>query len=104
MADNIGINLPPSGTVPMIAPDGTVADVPHESVNTAVGRGAKLGVDMLSPDGRERATVPVDVAHDALRKGARLAPPPMPAPPVAAGLQGQSQSGLLDAANRTVQS
>src|SRR5438132_1418633 len=62
-------------TTPMIAPDGTVADVPNEHVDALVAKGGKIGVDMLSPDGKERATVPQEHAQDLVKKGATFAPP-----------------------------
>lgn len=61
-------------TVPMIAPDGSVADVPNESVATAVKQGAKIGFDMVSPDGKEKAVVPADQVHTAIAQGAQLDP------------------------------
>jgi hypothetical protein len=72
-------------TTPIIAPNETVADVPNEHVDALLRKGGKIGVDMLSPDGREQATVPLEQAQDLLKRGARFAPPPgtpgMPKPP-----------------------
>jgi hypothetical protein len=61
-------------TTPMIGPDGSIADVPHESVQQAVRAGARIAFDMLSPDGKERAAVPLEGIHAAIAAGAQLAP------------------------------
>lgn len=61
-------------TIPMIAPTGEVADVPQEQVATAVKQGAKIGFDMISPDGNQRAVVPADQVHNAIVQGAQLDP------------------------------
>jgi hypothetical protein len=61
-------------TTPMIGPDGSIADVPHESVQQAVRAGARIAFDMLSPDGKERAAVPLEGMHAAIAAGAQLAP------------------------------
>ena len=62
-------------TTPIIAPDGTVADVPQEHVTELVQKGGVIGVDLVLPDGKETATVPIEHAHDLIRKGAIYAPP-----------------------------
>ncbi|HET9406033.1 MAG TPA: hypothetical protein VFO39_02235 [Candidatus Sulfotelmatobacter sp.] len=61
-------------TIPIIAPDGTVGDVPATRAHDAIAAGGKLGIDLLSPDGK-LGTVPADRVHDAIRAGAQLAPP-----------------------------
>jgi hypothetical protein len=61
---------PPTYTHVMIAPDGSIADVPADRVNDAVTAGARLGFEMVGPDGTQ-AVVPVDQAHAALTAGAR---------------------------------
>src|SRR5690242_5429150 len=61
-------------TVPMVGPDGSIADVPHESVQQAVQAGARIAFDMVSPDGKERAAVPLEGMHAAIAAGAQLAP------------------------------
>src|SRR5579884_524871 len=66
--------------VPMIAPNGSVGDIPQEQVQNAVKAGFKIGVDLTSPDG-QRGVVPMDTAHDAIKSGFQLTPPPMPGAP-----------------------
>src|SRR5579872_3052467 len=60
-------------TVPMVAPDGSVADVPRDSLQQALQAGAKPAADMIGPDG-SRATVPLESVHTALQLGARPHP------------------------------
>jgi hypothetical protein len=60
-------------TVPMIGPDGTVADVPQASVQQALQAGAKPAADMVAPDG-SRAAVPLESVRAALKAGARPHP------------------------------
>jgi hypothetical protein len=60
-------------TVPMIGPDGTVADVPQASVQRALQAGAKPAADMVAPDG-SRAAVPLQSVAAALKAGARPHP------------------------------
>ena len=66
--------------VPMIAPDGSVGDIPQERVPEAIRAGGKLGTDMLGPDG-SRGVIPIDRVHEAINAGGRLAPPGVPVPP-----------------------
>src|SRR5579872_133047 len=61
-----------TNTVPMIAPDGTVGDVPQDQVPNAVKAGGSIGVDLIAPDG-SHGVVPMDKVHDAIRAGARFA-------------------------------
>jgi hypothetical protein len=65
-------------TVPVIAPDGTKWDIPHDQVPSAVQNGGKLGVDMIGPDDKPYL-IPMDNVHSAIGKGGRLAPSPLTA-------------------------
>ncbi len=70
---------------PMIAPDGSIGDVPAEHVHDAISKGAKLGYELTAPDGTT-GIVPADRVHDAIAAGAMLkgAPPPTNVPESAA--------------------
>jgi hypothetical protein len=74
MADNSAA----PNTVPVIAPDGTKWDIPHDQVPGAVQNGGKLGVDMIGPDDKPYL-IPMDNVHSAIAGGGRLAPPPLTA-------------------------
>jgi hypothetical protein len=56
-------------TFPMIAVDGTTADVPEASVAVALSKGAKHAVQMQAPDG-SRAYVPLEASSAARQRGA----------------------------------
>lgn len=60
--------------VAIIAPDGTVWDIPQERSQEAIKAGGKLAMDVLSPNG-ERWAIRIDKVHDALKAGGQLAPP-----------------------------
>jgi hypothetical protein len=88
-------------TVPVIAPDGTKWDIPHDQVPAAVQNGGKLGVDMLGPDSKPYL-IPMDNVHAAIAGGGRLAPPPLsvgspssinPASPANPNVPGSYQMG-----------
>jgi hypothetical protein len=55
-------------TIPMIGPDGSVADIPQEQVGNAKTGGYKLAVDMTAPDGNV-ATIPYERVGDAMSQG-----------------------------------
>jgi hypothetical protein len=56
-------------TVPMIAPDGNIADIPQSKrVDATLKGGYKLGINMIGKDGSE-ATIPSDRAQEAIDKG-----------------------------------
>lgn len=57
-------------TVPMIGPDGSVADVPLSGMPDAMRAGAKMGVDMVHAGTGSRGVVPQDRYKDALAAGA----------------------------------
>ena len=61
-------------TTPMLAPDGSVGDVPNANVNDAVASGFKIGQDMIAPDG-QHGTIPLENVHDAVQAGFQIAPP-----------------------------
>ena len=71
-----------SNTFPMIAPDGSVGDVPLAGVPDAVKSNFKVGVEMTSPDGRP-GVIPFDRVHEAIAGGFNMAgkAPALPAPP-----------------------
>jgi len=94
-------------TVPMIGPDGSVADVPIAGMPDAIRAGAKLGVDMVHAGSGERGVVPQDRYREAMAAGAVPYHSPAPAPalpeagPVsrfltAAGANLPTASGLLN--------
>ena len=59
----------PEPTVPMIAPDGNIADIPQSKrVDATLKGGYKLGLEMLDKDGHE-AVIPSDRAQEAIDKG-----------------------------------
>jgi hypothetical protein len=59
----------PEPTVPMIAPDGNIADIPQSKrVDATMKGGYKLGIPMLDKDGHE-AVIPSDRAQEAMDKG-----------------------------------
>ncbi len=72
---------------PMIAPDGSVGDVPADRVHDAISKGAQLGYEITAPDGSE-GIVPAHRVHDAIAAGGVLkgAAPAMKVP-VSAALQ-----------------
>jgi hypothetical protein len=56
-------------TVPMIAPDGNVADIPQSRrVDATLNGGYKYGIEMIDPQGRE-AVIPSERAKEAMDKG-----------------------------------
>lgn len=55
-------------TTPMIAPDGTVGDVPTQNVDAAIKAGGKIGIEMVAPDGSS-GVIPTDQVHEAIRAG-----------------------------------
>jgi hypothetical protein len=63
-----------SNAVPMLAPDGSIRQVPQEQTSAAVQAGGKLVTQMVSPQGDKR-WVPFDSVHDAIKSGGQLAPP-----------------------------
>jgi hypothetical protein len=69
----------PEPTVPMIAPDGTIADIPQSRrVDATLKGGYKLGINMIGKDGRE-AVIPSENAQEAIDKGGyRLKDPNQP--------------------------
>jgi hypothetical protein len=67
-------------TVPMIGPDGSVADVPLSGMPGALRAGAKMAVDMVHAGTGSRGVVPQDRYSDALAAGAVPYHPPAPAP------------------------
>ena len=71
-----------SNTFPMIAPDGSVGDVPLAGVPDAVKSNFKVGVEMTSPDGRP-GVIPFDRVHEAIAGGFNMAgkAPALPAAP-----------------------
>lgn len=94
-------------TVPMIGPDGSVADVPLAGMPDAMRAGAKMAVDMVHAGTGSRGVVPQDRYRDALAAGAvpYHAPAPAPALPeaspisrflTAAGANLPTPSGLLN--------
>jgi hypothetical protein len=94
-------------TVPMIGPDGSVADVPLSGMPGALRAGAKMAVDMVHAGTGSRGVVPQDRYSDALAAGAVPYHPPAPAPtlpeagPVsrfltAAGANLPTPSGMLN--------
>lgn len=66
-------------TVPMIAPDGTLGDVPVARAHEAAAGGFKLGAELISPDGKV-GVVPYERVHDAIAAGFQLKPPGIEAP------------------------
>lgn len=62
---------PQEPMVPMLAPDGSIGDVPQSRVSDAVKAGGRIGQEMLSPQG-ERGVIPLDRVHDAIHAGAQL--------------------------------
>ncbi len=66
--------MPDNNSVPMLAPDGSVRQVPQEQTAAAVQAGGKLVTQMVSPQG-EKHWVPFDSVHDAISAGGQLAPP-----------------------------
>lgn len=58
-------------TVTMIAPDGSIADVPQSSIDQATRSGAKYAMNMRAPDG-STAWVPQDQLGSAMKAGAVL--------------------------------
>lgn len=63
---------PDNATPPllMIAPSGEAAYVPQEQVANAQAKGAKIGIRMTAPDGKEKAVVPFDLQDGAQKQGA----------------------------------
>ena len=60
---------PSEPTVPMIAPDGNIADIPQSKrVDATLTGGYKLGINMLDKDGHE-AVIPSDRVQEAIDKG-----------------------------------
>lgn len=59
--------------VTMIAPDGSIGDVPSTNVNAAMAAGGKLGIHVYAPDGTP-GYVPHDRLGDALKAGATYSP------------------------------
>ena len=55
-------------TTPMIAPDGTLADIPNVKVQDAVKAGFKIGVEMTAPDGT-KGVIPIERESEALKAG-----------------------------------
>jgi hypothetical protein len=68
------MTTPANPLVTMLSPDGQIGSIPTDQVNAAVGKGFKLGQDLLSPDGKSTGTVPLDAVHDALKAGFKLSP------------------------------
>ena len=52
------------GMIPMIAPDGSVGEIPKDKVQDAVSAGFKLGFFMKAPDG-STGVIPRDRAGEA---------------------------------------
>lgn len=73
--------------VTMIAPDGSIGDVPSTNVNAAMAAGGKLGIHVYAPDGTP-GYVPHDRLGDALKAGATYSP-------AAASAQNDAPHGLL---------
>jgi hypothetical protein len=84
-------------TFPMIAPDGSTAEVPEASMKAALAAGAKHAVQMLGPDG-SKAYVPMDQAHVAMQKGASPIGglPALRLPEVKENLTGNIYAGVRD--------
>src|SRR5665213_945592 len=61
----------PTPTVPMLAPDGSVVDIPSARVHDATAAGASIGSPIITPDGTH-AIVPAARLHEALKAGARI--------------------------------
>jgi serine/threonine protein kinase len=57
--------------VPMITPDGKIADMPASQVDAALKKGFKRGVEMISPDGKI-GVIDLDKLEAALGKGFKL--------------------------------
>ncbi len=70
-----------SPLIPMVAPDGTSADVPLESVQDAMAKGAKRAVHMVAPDG-SKAYVPFESVQVARQAGAKPIWETQSAPPL----------------------
>src|ERR1019366_1340907 len=79
-----------SNTFPMIAPDGSVGDVPLAGVPDAVKSNFKVGVEMTSPDGRP-GVIPFDRVHEAIAGGFNMAAASVPKPAVPAEMQPYSE-------------
>lgn len=60
-----------SGTVPMLAPDGSSGDIPADRAQDALAAGFKRAVVMHSPDG-QIGYVPVERAQEALKAGFKV--------------------------------
>lgn len=60
-------------TAPIFAPDGTLGDIPPESLSAAIKAGGKPGVNIIAPDGT-KGVVPADRYVDAVKAGAKVAP------------------------------
>lgn len=69
-------------TVPMIAPDGSIGDVPAARAHEAANSGFKLGAELSTPDGSKTGVVPYDRVHEAIAAGFMLKPPDVPRPNV----------------------
>ncbi len=85
-----------NSAVPVIAPDGTKWDIPHEQVPSAIQNGGKLGVDMIGPDDKPYL-IPMDNVHAAIQSGGRLAPPGISkptAPPMQTSVLGKAYDTL----------
>ncbi len=85
-------------TMPMIATDGSIGDVPQENVSAAVKAGYKVGQDMLSPDGKT-GTIPLEKVHDAIKAGFQIkgANPQKPAAPTKEMDEDLPQTGFIGA-------
>jgi hypothetical protein len=73
-----------AATVPMIAPDGTPGDIPHERVSDAVKSGFKIGAELSAPNG-QAGVVPIDRVHDAINAGFMLRGAPVAQPQLNVG-------------------
>lgn len=57
-----------AATIPMIAPDGSIGDVPQSQASAAQAKGFKAAQDMLAPDGT-KGVIPSDQVQAAIGKG-----------------------------------
>lgn len=60
-----------SQTVPMIAPDGSIGEIPMERMQDAVHAGFQVGVNVVSPDGKT-GVIPAHRYQDALKSGFKI--------------------------------
>lgn len=59
---------PQEVTIPMLGPDGSVADIPKSGISAAKTSGYKIAIDMTAPDG-SIATIPYDNVSKAMSEG-----------------------------------